>query len=189
MTGCGTCGGTGTRTFTIQSGFTMASTCTACGGSGSVKPPGSECGDCTGVGKVRERSQVDIEIPAGVDHGMRVRVDGRGDAPISGPGRVGDLYARIEVLPSKDFRRQGTTLYHDVTIPFYTAILGGTVRVPTLDQEVDLKVPNGTQAAEELVLKGRGVQRVNRPERGDLVVRFNVSMPRSVFLRDVASRN
>lgn len=177
---CSVCGGSGTRTFTIQSGFQMASTCNACGGSGSVAPEGSNCGSCAGVGKVRERKTVDVAVPAGVDDGMKIRIDGKGDAPIGGKGRTGDLYVRVNVLPSKIFTRQGSNLYENVSVPFYTAILGGRARVMTLDKDVEVKVPNGTQPGEEMVLKGRGVKRLYKDEFGDLTVKFNVSMPRWV---------
>ncbi|BGP22115.1 molecular chaperone DnaJ [Rhodotorula toruloides] len=179
-TTCGSCGGTGTRTFTIQSGFQMASTCAACGGSGSVAPPGSNCGTCAGVGKVRERRSVEVKIPPGVDDGMRIRLDGKGDAPIGGKGRSGDLFVRINVQPSKVFTRQGANLYETVSVPFYTAILGGRAPVKTLERDVEVKVPQGTQPGEEMVLRGRGVKKLYKEEYGDLIVRFNVSMPRSL---------
>ena len=175
---CRVCNGTGTRTFTIQSGFQMASTCNACGGAGEVAPEGSACGSCAGVGKVRERTTVEVKVPPGVDNGMKIRLDGKGDAPIGGKGRVGDLYVRVNVLPSKIFTRQGSNLYQDVPVPFYTAILGGRARVATLDKDVEVKVPNGTQPGEEMVLRGRGVKKLYKEEYGDLVVKFNLTMPR-----------
>jgi molecular chaperone DnaJ len=190
---CGSCGGTGTRTFTIQSGFQMASTCSSCGGSGSVAPPGSNCGTCAGVGKVRERTTVEVKIPPGVDDGMRIRLDGKGDAPLSAApgsgakGRNGDLYVRINVQPSKVFTRQGSNLYQSVNVPFYTAILGGRAPVKTLDRDVEVKVPQGTQPGEELVLRGRGVKKLYKEEHGDLVVKFNITMPRFVFLFSLPS--
>lgn len=175
---CRVCGGSGTRTFTIQSGFQMASTCNACGGSGSVVPEGSNCGSCNGVGRVRERKQVEVKIPPGVDEGMKIRIDGEGDAPIGGKGRTGDLFVRVSVAPSKTFTRQGTNLFEDVSVPFYTAILGGRARVATLDRDVEVKVPGGTQPGEELVLRGRGIKKLYKDDFGDLIVRFNVTMPR-----------
>ncbi|GAA5873283.1 hypothetical protein JCM3774_005931 [Rhodotorula dairenensis] len=183
-TTCGSCGGTGTRTFTIQSGFQMASTCATCGGSGSVAPPGSNCGTCAGVGKVRERRTVEVKVPPGVDDGMRIRLDGKGDAPLNGGGRTGgtpgDLFVRINVQPSKVFTRQGSNLYQTVSVPFYTAILGGRAPVKTLDRDVEVRVPQGTQPGEEMVMRGRGVKKLYREEHGDLVVKFNVTMPRSL---------
>ncbi|GAA5822993.1 hypothetical protein JCM5353_007846 [Sporobolomyces roseus] len=179
-TTCGSCGGTGTRTFTIQSGFQMASTCASCGGSGSVAPPGSNCGTCAGVGKVRERRSVEVKIPPGVDDGMKIRIDGKGDAPLGGKGRTGDLFVRVNVIPSKTFTRQGSNIYQNVSVPFYTAILGGKAPVKTLDRDVEVRVPGGTQPGEEMVLRGKGVKKLYKDEHGDLVVRFNVSMPRSL---------
>lgn len=178
---CGTCKGTGTRTFTIQSGFQMASTCNVCEGTGKISPEGSSCSPCGGVGKVRDRRTIEVKIPSGIDSGMKLRLDGKGDAPIRGKGRTGDLYVRVNVLPSKVFKRQGSNLYQDLVIPFYTAILGGRARVATLDKDVDIKVPSGTQPGEEMVLPGRGVKKLYKDEHGDLVVKFNVSMPRFVF--------
>lgn len=177
---CRTCGGSGTRTFAIQSGFQMASTCNACGGQGTIVPDGGACGPCRGQGKVRDSKSVEVRIPPGVDDGMRIRIPGKGDAPVMGSGRPGDLYVRINVLPSKTFKRQGSNLYQEVSVPFYTAILGGRARVQTLDREVEVKVPNGTQPGEEMVLRGRGVKKVNvrGDEHGDLIIRFGVTMPR-----------
>ncbi|KWU45782.1 hypothetical protein RHOSPDRAFT_4259, partial [Rhodotorula sp. JG-1b] len=183
-TTCGSCGGTGTRTFTIQSGFQMASTCATCGGSGSVAPPGSNCGTCAGVGKVRERRTIEVKVPPGVDDGMRIRLDGKGDAPLNGAGRSGgtpgDLFVRINVQPSKVFTRQGSNLYQTVSVPFYTAILGGRAPVKTLDRDVEVRVPQGTQPGEEMIMRGRGVKKLYRDDYGDLVVKFNVTMPRSL---------
>lgn len=179
-TTCASCGGSGTRTFTIQSGFQMASTCAACGGSGSVAPPGSNCGTCAGVGKVRERRTVEVKIPPGVDDGMKIRIDGKGDAPLGGKGRTGDLFVRVNVIPSKVFTRQGSNIYQNVSVPFYTAILGGKAPVKTLDRDVEIRVPGGTQPGEEMVLRGKGVKKLYKDEHGDLIVRFNVSMPRYV---------
>lgn len=80
--------------------------------------------------------------------------------------------------PSRTFRRQGANIYHDRSVPFHTAILGGRVTVPTLEEDVQVKVPQGTQPGEEMVLRGRGVQKLQRNDRGDLFVRFNVTIPR-----------
>ncbi|OAV90316.1 hypothetical protein PTTG_07347 [Puccinia triticina 1-1 BBBD Race 1] len=179
---CGACNGTGTMTFVVQSGFTMASTCQSCGGSGKKVSDKDMCGSCGGIGKVRNRKQVDVKIPAGVEDGMRIKLAGQGNAPVGGGkgGRPGDLYVKVNVYPSKTFRRQGNNLYTEVKIPFHTALLGGTVRVPTLEKEVDVQVPRGTQPGEELVLKGRGVKHLYKEWLGDLIVKFNVTIPRSL---------
>ncbi|CAE6462336.1 unnamed protein product [Rhizoctonia solani] len=180
---CGSCRGTGTRTFVIQSGFQMASTCTDCGGTGTTVPKGGQCGDCGGLGKVRIRKTVKVDIPAGIEDGMSVRVSGAGDAPTSGTGSPGDLLVRINVAPSKVFRRQGVNIHHDARIPLHTALLGGKVRVPTLDGEVEVRVPGGTQQGQECVLKGRGVPALYGGEKGDLFVSFSIQIPRTLTQR------
>ncbi|GAW04731.1 chaperone protein dnaj [Lentinula edodes] len=162
------------------SGFQMSSTCNACDGVGSTVPRSGQCGSCGGVGKVRTRKTVDVSIPAGVEDGMVIRIPNSGDAPITGTGTAGDLLVRLNVASSKQFQRQGSNLYHSVKIPLHTALLGGRVRVPTLDGDVDVRVPSGTQPGEEMKLRGRGVPRVDRNDTGDLFVTFSVTLPRSL---------
>ncbi|KAF7320016.1 hypothetical protein MKEN_00785600 [Mycena kentingensis (nom. inval.)] len=180
---CSTCKGTGTRKFVIDSGFQMASTCNTCGGSGSTVPRNSECSHCGGVGKVRTKNTVQVDVMAGVEDGVTLRVPRRGDAPISGKGTPGDLLVRIHVTPSKDFSRQGNHLHHKTRIPMHVALLGGKVRVPTLDGDVDVRVPGGTQQDEEMVLKGRGVPFPHGGGVGDLFVSFSVQLPRTLTNR------
>ncbi|KAG7099509.1 hypothetical protein E1B28_001355 [Marasmius oreades] len=183
-TTCTGCGGSGTRTFVIDSGFQMASTCTSCEGTGSTVPRSGQCSTCGGVGKVKIRKTTAVDIPAGVEDGMTIRVPNSGDAPISGKGPAGDLLVRVNVGTSKQFQRQGNNLYHEARIPMHAALLGGKVRVPTLDGDVDVRVPNGTQQGEEMVMKGRGVQSVYTPgKRGDLFVTFKVMLPRTLTKR------
>ena len=184
---CQVCHGTGARTFVIQGGFQMASTCPACSGTGSVIAPADECGTCHGAGRVKVRHTVPINIPAGVDDGYRIRQDGAGDAPLVGEGPRGALFVRINVAPSRIWRRQGTNLIFPAHIPFYTAVLGGRLRVPTLDGDVDVRVPPGAQAGEEMVLRGRGIPRLgsrkNYDLKGDLMVQFDVTIPRTLTKR------
>ncbi|KAF5374848.1 hypothetical protein D9758_000067 [Tetrapyrgos nigripes] len=182
-TSCTACGGTGTRTFVIDSGFQMATTCNSCEGVGSTIPRNSQCSTCGGVGKVRTRKTVEVSIPPGFEDGMTLRVPNEGDAPISGKGNAGDLLLRVNVTRSKVFSRQGSNLYHEVKIPMHTAILGGRIRVPTLDGDVDVRVPIGTQPGEEMVLKGRGVPRIYGGDQGDLFVTFGITLPRSLTKR------
>lgn len=180
---CQTCNGSGMQQFIIQNGFAMSTTCQSCRGTGSRTDPKDSCSGCGGVGKVRTSKKVEVKILAGVDDGMRLTMPGMGDVPLEGKGRPGDLHVRIEVVPSKNFRRQGANLYHSRTVPFHTAILGGRVTVNTLEEDVQVRVPQGTQPGEEMVLRGRGVQKLNRSDRGDLFVRFNVTLPRSLSPR------
>ncbi len=175
----------------------MASTCNACGGTGSTVPRSGRCAPCGGVGKVRTSQNIDVDVPpgafsnllflfylpsfSGVEDGMTIQVSGAGDAPVGGRGSPGDLFVRIRVTQSKQFTRQGANLYHQAQIPFYTALLGGKVRVPTIDGDVDVRLPAGTQQGEEMVLKRRGVPQ-SRGFSGDLYVTFNITVPRQVLV-------
>jgi molecular chaperone DnaJ len=120
----------------------------------------------------------------GAEDGMVFRMPGKGDAPISGKGKTGDLLVRVNVASSKVFRRQGPNIYHEARIPVHTALLGGRVRIPTLDGDVEVRVPSGTQQGEEMVLKKRGVaSRVTGYlDQGDLFVSFRIQLPRWVVV-------
>ena len=176
---CTTCRGTGQQTFSLQ-GMLMASTCQACGGAGSVVRRGDRCGGCEGVGRVKEKRTVEVDIPAGIEDGMKIRMPTAGDIPLSGPGTPGDVLVRVNVQPSKQFRRQGSNLYHVSQVPVHTALLGGRMRIPTLEGDVEVRVKGGTRDGEEAVLKGRGVKSVYGRERGDLIVNWKIVIPRSV---------
>ncbi|KIY51340.1 hypothetical protein FISHEDRAFT_37575 [Fistulina hepatica ATCC 64428] len=179
-TKCGTCKGKGTQTYVIQNGFHMTSNCRACDGTGSRVAENDKCQPCGGMGKVRERTSVDIRVPAGVEDGNVIAVRGAGDAALSPDGQRGDLLVRVHVAPSKAFVRQGSNLYHEARIPLQTALLGGKVRVPTLDGDVDVRVPGCTQQGEEMVMKGRGVVSPSSSRKGDLFIKFAVQLPRSL---------
>lgn len=110
---------------------------------------------------------------------MLIRVGGAGDMPISGKGNPGDLLVRVQVAASKVFRRQGTSLHHEARIPLHTALLGGKVRVPTLDGDVEVRVPSGTQHGQECTLKERGIASLSgNGAKGDLFVSFAIQIPR-----------
>lgn len=113
---------------------------------------------------------------------MKVRLSGQGDAPLSGTGPAGDLYVSINVTPHPQFRREGSDIWVDVPISLTTAVLGGTARVPTVDGDVELKIPAGAQPEERKVLRRRGVQEVGKPdgERGDQWVVLKVQIPKTV---------
>ncbi|KAI0823068.1 hypothetical protein BC628DRAFT_1316910 [Trametes gibbosa] len=180
---CPSCHGRGSQTYVIQSGFHMETTCQTCDGTGTIVPPNGKCHTCSGVGQVRTKKTVKVDVPPGVEDGMTMQIPGQGDAAIGGPGRPGDLLVRISVASSQVFKRQGANLYHDVRIPVQKALLGGRVRVPTLDGEVDVRVPSGTQPGEQMVLKGHGISPATRSGKGDLFVTFNIQLPRSLTPR------
>lgn len=186
-TSCKKCGGTGTRVHFMQAGFQMASTCEACGGQGVVIPKGGECNTCHGNGVVREQRTVTVDIPGGVEDGMRLRVSGEGDAPPTGTAANpsarstrGDLYVFIRVAPHSKFSRQGSDVLYTASIPLTTAVLGGEVTVPTLDGEVKVKVATGTGTGDKITLGGLGMRQLSgrRGAKGDLRVEFKVAMPK-----------
>ncbi|KIW05922.1 chaperone DnaJ [Verruconis gallopava] len=185
---CMTCDGTGTQVHFMQQGFQMASTCSSCGGSGVTVPRGSECGTCHGDGAVRQRRSVTVDIPGGVEDGMRLKVAQEGDYPLTGQvgtqdkirAMKGDLYVHIRVAPDPKFSRLGSDILYTAAIPLTTAILGGEIQVPTLDGNVRVRVPTGTGSGEKIVLNGMGMTKIGhrRGAKGDLRVEFKVQMPK-----------
>jgi molecular chaperone DnaJ len=109
---------------------------------------------------------------------MVIRVGSAGSRPIGGSGTTGDLLLRVNVASSKVFQRQGVNLLQQVRIPLHKALLGGRVKIPTLDGDVELKISAGTQPGEEAILKGRGVASVMGGSKGDMFVSFQVQLPR-----------
>lgn len=184
---CKKCGGTGTRVHFMQAGFQMASTCDSCGGQGVTIPRGATCNTCSGNGVVRERKTVNLDIPGGVEDGMRFRVANEGDAPPTGaaanPGArsmTGDLYVFVRVSPDSKFGRSGADVLYTATIPLTTAVLGGEVNIPTLDREVKVKVATGTGTGDKITLGGMGMKKLGdrRGTSGDLRVEFKIAMPK-----------
>jgi molecular chaperone DnaJ len=183
---CGTCHGSGTQVHMMSGGFQVASTCTNCGGSGKVVPASSECRTCSGAGAVRERNTITVDIPGGVEDGMRLRVDGAGHAPLTGrtgdasiKGTPGDLYVLVRVAADPKFTRAGSNILYTATIPLTTALLGGEVTVPTLDGQVKVKVATGTSTGDSMTLSGMGMKRLDKLRgSGDLKVQFRVAMPK-----------
>ncbi|KAK5657730.1 hypothetical protein OQA88_2803 [Cercophora sp. LCS_1] len=183
---CKTCGGTGTRVHFTSGGFQMASTCGDCGGIGVAIPRGSECGSCAGDGVVRERKTLTVDIPAGIENGMRLRVVGEGDAPPTGraggdnvKGARGDLYVLVRVMPDPKFTRAGSDILYTATLPLTTAILGGEITIPTLDGNAKVRVPTGTNTGDKTSLAGKGMPKLGRRGgNGDLKVEFKVQMPK-----------
>jgi molecular chaperone DnaJ len=170
---CHTCGGTGQVRYQ-QGFFSVARTCHACRGAGRViKNP---CPDCNGAGRVEREKQMEVKIPAGVETGSRLRVQGEGEAGTQGGG-AGDLYVVIHVAEHEQFERQGSNLYEAVPITFAQAALGSEIFVKTLDSEEKLKIPMGTQTGTVFRLKGKGMPALGGRGRGDLYVSVTVVTP------------
>ncbi|MGH8962714.1 MAG: molecular chaperone DnaJ [Jatrophihabitantaceae bacterium] len=174
---CATCGGAGEiqsvqRSFLGQVMTTRA--CSACGGTGEQIP--SPCPNCSGEGRVRARRTITVDVPSGIEDGMRIRLSGQGEVGPGG-GPAGDLYVEVSELPHDMFMREGSDLHCTVAVPMTAAALGTDVVLATLDGEEKLEIRAGTQSGAELTLRGRGVPRLRSSSRGDLYVHIEVRTP------------
>jgi molecular chaperone DnaJ len=148
--------------------------CERCGGEGRI--PETPCERCGGAGRITETRTWEVDIPAGIEDGQRVRIAGAGHAGAPG-GRQGDLYVEIRVTPDERFSRQGTELITSAKVPVATAMIGGEVFVPSLEGEVAIEVPAGAQHGQVSVLKGRGLPPLHGGRRGDQHVVFELVVP------------
>ena len=170
---CNACGGVGQIRYQ-QGFFSVSRTCDQCRGTGRVIP--NKCKSCFGQGLVENEHEIEIKIPAGVDTGARLRLAGEGEAGRSGGGS-GDLYVVIHVKEHDVFERQGNNLYVAVSITFSQAALGAEIKVPTLDGEETLTIPEYTQTGSIFRLKGKGIVSLQGHGRGDLFVVANIVTP------------
>ncbi|KXP13538.1 molecular chaperone DnaJ [Tsukamurella pulmonis] len=175
---CPTCHGAG-EVQSVQRSFlgqVMTSRpCPTCSGAGEVIE--NPCSKCSGDGRVRSRRNLTVKIPAGVGDGMRVRLAGQGEVGPGG-GPAGDLYVEVTEREHEFLTRDGSTLHVTARVPMFDAALGSEVTVPTvIDDELTVEVPPGTQTGDTKVLRGHGMPQVNSPNRGNLVVHFDVAVP------------
>lgn len=180
ITNCSTCHGSGhvTRiTNTILGQMQTASVCPACGGEG--KTITKKCPACYGEGVVQKEDIIKINIPAGVAKGMQMTVSGKGNAARRG-GVNGDLLVVIDEDEHPDLIREGNDLIYNLFISIPDAILGTHVEVPTVDNNVKIKIDPGTQPGKILRLRGKGLPEVNGYGRGDLLVNVNVWIPKNL---------
>jgi molecular chaperone DnaJ len=171
---CSTCDGIG-RVRQQQGFFTIERTCPTCNGAGTfIKNP---CKKCAGTGRTKKDKTLKISIPAGVETGRRIRLNGEGEAGLRG-GQRGDLYVLLSVKPHKLFQRDGANLYCRVPITFTRAALGGDVEVPTIEgTRATVKVPAGTQTGQQFRLKGKGMSILRSDNRGDMYIEIFVETP------------
>ena len=174
---CTTCGGHGIveqRMEGFGGIFRRQGPCPACGGSGQeISDP---CPDCNGDGRHEGETRINIKIPAGVDHGTRLRSSGNGDAGVRG-GPAGDLHIVLHVKRHDVFERRSEDLYCEVPVPFVTAALGGELDVPTLEGRESIKIPVGTQGGTIFRLRNRGIKDIGSGRKGDLHVEVRVEVP------------
>lgn len=174
---CPKCHGQGqivTQRRTIFGNIQSATTCDRCDGEGKI--PETACKICKGSGVMRGKKTLEVKIPAGIDNGQRIRVSGEGEVGYRG-SNAGDLYLVINVAPHKDFIRDGFDLRKELPISFTQAALGATVQFATLDGEIELKIPAGTQAGKTFRVAGKGVPHINSAKRGDLLITVRVIVP------------
>jgi len=170
---CPLCHGRG-QVIRSQGFFQVSSACPQCHGEGEiVKEP---CTDCNGTGLVNKTKTVSIKIPAGVDHGARMRLRGEGEGGRRG-GTTGDLYVVIHVEDHEFFKRDGNTIYCHFPVSMVQAALGCKVEVPTIHGKKNLKIPAGSQSGAQFTLKNEGVASLRGSGRGDMVVELQVQTP------------
>src|SRR5579859_3549941 len=180
---CSACQGTGEIRRVQQSifgQFVNVMVCDRCRGEGKVIT--TPCATCQGQGRVRNVRRVTVNIPAGVDDGINVRVTGEGEVPPRG-GTPGNLFVALSVKPHEYFKRQGTDILYDLPISFADAALGSEVEVPTLDGKEFIKIPTGTQSGRTFRLKGKGVPVIHSASRGDELVTVKLVTPQSLTAR------
>lgn len=156
--------------------------CPQCGGYGTVLT--SPCADCAGEGRVRTRNTITAKIPAGVDTGTRIQLVGQGEVGPGG-GESGDLYLEINLIPHKIFHRVADDLQCVINLPMTAAALGTSFTLQTLDGNEEISIKPGTQSGTVLTLKGKGMPRVRRESRGDLLIEILVGTPNNL---DTAQR-
>jgi molecular chaperone DnaJ len=183
---CPTCGGSGRVQQVSRSvfgEFVRSGTCPTCTGSGKlVEHP---CEQCRGAGRVIEQRTLEVEIPAGIHDGQRIRLSGEGHAGTLG-GRAGDVYVEVRVRPDERFVREGNDVYTTVDLTITQAAVGATLTVPTLEGDTELTFEPGTQPGEIRVLRGKGLPVLQGFGRGNQRVLVNVVVPR--YLTDEQRR-
>ncbi len=177
---CPTCNGTGEvrrSQRSIFGQFVNVTPCPQCHGEGRViKDP---CRQCHGSGREQRRRRIAVSIPAGIDDATSIRLSGEGDYGYRG-GASGDLYVNLSVQPHKLFQREGDDIAYTLPLNIIQAALGAEVQVPTLDGDLTLKIPSGTQSGEAFRIKGKGVPRFRGRGRGDQIVQVYVVTPQSL---------
>jgi curved DNA-binding protein len=154
----------------------LSSPCTGCQGTGLLHQV--PCPTCHGTGEVSQVENYTVKIPAGVRHGQRLRLPGRGRAGV-GQGAAGDLYLRVRLAPHPDYRVEGNDLHHELDLAPWEAVLGSEVRVPTPTGPIQIKIPPASQHGQRLRLRGHGLP-VKDGGRGDLFVILQIQLPNQI---------
>ena len=174
ITKCEMCGGSG-RLNVAEGPLQFTKPCPKCRGHGET---GRTCSQCRGRGQVPGREKIRVTIPQGVKDGSKVRVAGKGEPNFDG-GQPGDLYLIIHIRPHPLLSREGDNLYMEVPVTIREAMAGGTITIPTIEGQVNLKIPPQSQSGQTLKLKGKGAINLKTKQRGDLMVKIVVKVPKT----------
>lgn len=175
---CDKCGGKGkvqTTQNTIMGTFSTVKTCDKCGGTGKIIP--TPCETCSGKGTIRKTRKIDINIPAGIDNGQAISLRGEGDAGKKG-GTPGDLFVVVNVMSHPIFTRKGHDIFATIKVPYTKLVLGGTVKVPTLEGESEINIPDGTQVGSVIKIKEKGIPNIHGKGRGNIEYTIQVDIPK-----------
>lgn len=181
---CPKCHGQGqirTTRRTIFGNIASSASCDRCNGMGKI--PETACASCRGSGVLRQEKTISVKIPAGIDDGQRIRIQGEGEAGYRGSSS-GDLYLVVRVSAHKEFVRDGFNLHFELPISFTQASLGAKIIVKTLDGDIELKIPSGTQTGTQFKVKGRGVPHLNSSGRGDILITARVVVPKKLSKKE-----
>ncbi|MEO1267009.1 MAG: molecular chaperone DnaJ [Myxococcota bacterium] len=171
---CPTCGGRG-QVYHQQGFFTLTTTCPRCRGKGQIIE--TPCNECDGTGRERTIREVTVRIPAGVDHGTRLRLRGEGEMGQSKGSTPGDLYVFLSVPQHPVFQRNEFDLHMPLEISFVEAALGARLTIPTLEEDQTITLKPGAQPGQKLILRDAGVPRLNGDGRGDIIAHLQVTIP------------
>ncbi|KYK25356.1 hypothetical protein AYK26_06275 [Euryarchaeota archaeon SM23-78] len=177
---CPDCDGGGVYRETRRTAFGLfqtSTTCRTCNGTGETIK--HACKECEGTGRVRKTKTIEVDVPAGIMGGAKLRVAGEGEAGYR-RARPGDLYLLIHVEPHELFERHGDNLVLEQNISFIQAVLGDKIKVPTIDGEASLKIPAGTQPGTILKMSGKGVKHLHGFGKGDQLVKINIEVPKKL---------
>lgn len=176
-TTCGTCGGNG-RVRASQGFFSIERTCPQCQGRGEVIS--DPCSDCSGQGRVTRERNLSVDIPVGIEDGVRIRLGGEGEAGTRG-GPAGDLYIFLNIRPHEFFQRDGADLFCKIPVSMTTAALGGQFEVACLDgTKSRVRVPEGTQSGKQFRLRGKGMPIMRSSDHGDLYIQVAIETPQNL---------
>ena len=180
---CSQCNGRG-QTMRSQGFISFSSTCNACAGRGEIVD--FPCGSCHGKGEAKQKKQILVKIPKGVETGTRLRVRGEGEIGYK-DGHQGDLYVEVTVNEDSQFQRDGSDLMTFVKISYLQAILGSEVQVPSLEEEpLYVQVPKGTQPNNEIVIKNKGLPVLaSGGRRGSLICKVQVQIPKKLKKKEL----